>query len=335
MFLWRKQRPHDEGRLSPRMWSWQGPQRKDVGRSKNEAERFAEFSRFSARIVELSLQEAHRDQTLRDEVLNKVAPGSWPFLGTSVDAPTRARPPVKNAGIAGAMAGKAAVNGSTAHLNPQATHGTPGGWRRPDFAVLRSWTTVMIREMAQYRSRSGAIGNLRRCWKSVQKDQRFSIFRTRILSCLRLAVQSTDQVRERTAFLIEHGSSRSARTFQFLRGRVAAGVKILTELKPWLRLKHERPKLRMLIAPVPVGCAVIKGRFASAMGYHCPGCGGKVGFRSRPRNLMERYILPLFLTQPVRCAECFRRDYRLIFTPVREHSPHHDETANHIHRNAA
>jgi hypothetical protein len=31
---------------------------------------------------------------------------------------------------------------------------------------------------------------------------------------------------------------------------------------------------------------------------------------------MERYLLPLFLLQPVRCGECFRRDYRLIFTRV-------------------
>jgi hypothetical protein len=32
--------------------------------------------------------------------------------------------------------------------------------------------------------------------------------------------------------------------------------------------------------------------------------------------LAERFLLPLFLLQPVRCGECFRRDYRLIFTPV-------------------
>jgi hypothetical protein len=50
--------------------------------------------------------------------------------------------------------------------------------------------------------------------------------------------------------------------------------------------------------------------------------------------LIERYILPLFLTQAVRCTECFRRDYRLIVTKVRER-PHHDETGDHIHRNAA
>jgi hypothetical protein len=32
---------------------------------------------------------------------------------------------------------------------------------------------------------------------------------------------------------------------------------------------------------------------------------------------MERYLLPLFLLKPVRCGECFRRDYRLIFTQVK------------------
>jgi len=52
--------------------------------------------------------------------------------------------------------------------------------------------------------------------------------------------------------------------------------------------------------------------------YFCHDCGSEVGFRSRRRNFAERYLLPLFLLQPVRCGECFRRDYRLIFTPVRE-----------------
>lgn len=52
--------------------------------------------------------------------------------------------------------------------------------------------------------------------------------------------------------------------------------------------------------------------------YRCTDCGSEVGFRSRRRTLTERYILPLFLLQPVRCGECFRRDYRLIFTRVRE-----------------
>jgi len=52
--------------------------------------------------------------------------------------------------------------------------------------------------------------------------------------------------------------------------------------------------------------------------YRCADCGSEVGFRSRRRTFTERYLLALFLLQPVRCGECFRRDYRLIFTPVRE-----------------
>ena len=52
--------------------------------------------------------------------------------------------------------------------------------------------------------------------------------------------------------------------------------------------------------------------------YHCHDCGSEMGFRSRRRTLTERYLLPLFLLQPVRCGECFRRDYRLIFTRVRQ-----------------
>ena len=52
--------------------------------------------------------------------------------------------------------------------------------------------------------------------------------------------------------------------------------------------------------------------------YRCRDCGSDVGFQSRRRTLTERFLLPLFLLKPVRCGECFRRDYRLIFTQVRE-----------------
>ncbi len=55
--------------------------------------------------------------------------------------------------------------------------------------------------------------------------------------------------------------------------------------------------------------------------YVCRDCGSENGFRSRRRTLSERFILPLFLLQPVRCGDCFRRDYRLIFTPVRDRLP--------------
>jgi hypothetical protein len=50
--------------------------------------------------------------------------------------------------------------------------------------------------------------------------------------------------------------------------------------------------------------------------YLCSDCGSTTGFRSRRRTLTERFLLPLLLLQPVRCGECFRRDYRLIFTQV-------------------
>jgi len=52
--------------------------------------------------------------------------------------------------------------------------------------------------------------------------------------------------------------------------------------------------------------------------YRCHDCGSEVGFRSRRRTLAERFFLPMFLLQPVRCGECFRRDYRFIFTSVRD-----------------
>lgn len=58
--------------------------------------------------------------------------------------------------------------------------------------------------------------------------------------------------------------------------------------------------------------------FQRYLEFHCDDCGSNTGFRSRRRTFFERCLLPIFLLQPVRCAECFRRDYRLIFMPVRK-----------------
>jgi hypothetical protein len=55
-----------------------------------------------------------------------------------------------------------------------------------------------------------------------------------------------------------------------------------------------------------------------AQPYRCRDCGSELGFRSRRRTMAERFVLPLFLLKPVRCGECFHRDYRSIFTPVHE-----------------
>ena len=61
--------------------------------------------------------------------------------------------------------------------------------------------------------------------------------------------------------------------------------------------------------------------FQRFLEFHCDDCGGETGFRSRRRTFSERYLLPIFLLQPVRCAECFRRDYRLVFVPVKQRLP--------------
>ena len=52
--------------------------------------------------------------------------------------------------------------------------------------------------------------------------------------------------------------------------------------------------------------------------FRCHECGGLQGFRSRPRSLAEKYVLPLLLLRPVRCGDCFRRSYRSIFVAVQE-----------------
>jgi predicted RNA-binding Zn-ribbon protein involved in translation (DUF1610 family) len=61
--------------------------------------------------------------------------------------------------------------------------------------------------------------------------------------------------------------------------------------------------------------------FQHYLEYQCDDCGNETAFRSRRRTFSERYLLPLFLLQPVRCSECFRRDYRVIFMPVRQRLP--------------
>jgi hypothetical protein len=73
-------------------------------------------------------------------------------------------------------------------------------------------------------------------------------------------------------------------------------------------------------------CNVVKNSpdqlwFQRFFEYSCDDCGSVTAFRSRRRTFTERYLLPIFLLQPVRCAECFRRDYRLLSVPVKERLP--------------
>jgi hypothetical protein len=85
---------------------------------------------------------------------------------------------------------------------------------------------------------------------------------------------------------------------------------------------HIRQRTGSLIAHLSTARAAqfLLDRLSAMKVYRCPDCGREIGFRSRPRTFMERYILPLFLIQPIRCAACFRRDYWSIITKVRKRS---------------
>ncbi len=67
-----------------------------------------------------------------------------------------------------------------------------------------------------------------------------------------------------------------------------------------------------------MGSSGDSGFWRSFKHFQCRDCGSELGFRSRRRTLLERYILPLLLLHPVRCGECFHRDYRSIFIEVRD-----------------
>jgi hypothetical protein len=51
--------------------------------------------------------------------------------------------------------------------------------------------------------------------------------------------------------------------------------------------------------------------------FECKDCGGFNGYRSRPKNFKERFLLPLVLLRPARCGDCFRRSYQSAFASVR------------------
>jgi len=264
-----RQKPHDEEQLTSRVWISPGTEREGAGESGTA--RYAEFSKVSAKMIDLSLQEAQRDLTPRGTVKNELAPVLLPLRGLAADVSSIGQPPIENAQRPRRRAPETAVV-LAPPPNEQPADGTPPGLGIPSVAVRCSGAKVILREIPHYWSGSATSRNP-------------------ILGHLKLGVQ-------RTAFLIGHWS-------------------------------------RMLTARAPAVCAVIQDRFGHAKRYRCPDCGREVGVRSHPRNLSERYILPLVLMQPVRCAACFHRDYRLVFTPVGDRSRRHDPSVGKNNRNAA
>jgi hypothetical protein len=43
--------------------------------------------------------------------------------------------------------------------------------------------------------------------------------------------------------------------------------------------------------------------------FHCQECGHHEAYRSRPRGVFEKYLLPILMLRPVRCDRCYRRSY--------------------------
>ena len=57
--------------------------------------------------------------------------------------------------------------------------------------------------------------------------------------------------------------------------------------------------------------------WGGASEFHCPECGHGEAYRSLPRDLFEKYVLPLMMLRPVRCDRCYRRSYVLRSVPAR------------------
>jgi len=58
--------------------------------------------------------------------------------------------------------------------------------------------------------------------------------------------------------------------------------------------------------------------------FQCRDCGRTQAHLSRKRNLFERMVLAIFLLHPVRCADCFRRQYVPVFWEISLHKKHPD-----------
>lgn len=65
------------------------------------------------------------------------------------------------------------------------------------------------------------------------------------------------------------------------------------------------------------------GHMITSKSFQCIDCGSEVGYRSRPRTFLEKYVLPFLFLRPVRCGDCFRRSYMPVSVEVRERRHSH------------
>jgi hypothetical protein len=195
MFLRRKQQPTDDEQPLPHVWSWQTKTPEEVGRSRIGTAPLVKVSKLTAKMVELSLREAQRDRTFRGTVPNKLNAISSPLRWPSTDVQRLTPPPTGRAGRPGTAPQEGAV-AEAAPLNPSQAHGTLGGLRIANLAVLYSRATIIIRGMTSYWNEvprtfgswlaelrvtsSAVVENLCDCWKSVHNDHRLATSRARI-----------------------------------------------------------------------------------------------------------------------------------------------------------
>jgi hypothetical protein len=278
MLLRRKQNRNDDAPPVPNAWSWQTTERGASGRSKR---RTTEFSKLSAQMVELSLQEAQRGQTLRGSTLENPSTASSPLLSptdlqriTQLHGESSKRPKT--------VAPKTTIGAPTPLNAPQA-HPTPPGVRLPNTTVLYSRATVILRGITNCWNKvpralgswlprlrvtgSAALGNLRGCWNSVQKDQRLAAFRARILGRFTIAAQRIELLQQ-TEVLIGRWSTRTASTAKFLAERISAKLRIIRHSKALSGLRYACEKnLRVLTARAPAVREVIKKKLTAVRRY--------------------------------------------------------------------
>ena len=65
-------------------------------------------------------------------------------------------------------------------------------------------------------------------------------------------------------------------------------------------------------------CALSGSRFTGPFlkEYRCRSCGSSEGYASRPRNWVEKFVLPSFGLQPSRCGDCYQRSWRRASVPL-------------------
>src|SRR6266566_5658536 len=83
MMLRRKQKPNDDEQLVPHFLTWQATKCEGGGLSNSGTAELTKFSKLSAKMVELSLQDAERDPTLQGTVPNELSAVSSPLLWPS------------------------------------------------------------------------------------------------------------------------------------------------------------------------------------------------------------------------------------------------------------